>query len=100
MDRQNRKENNMKTARIIIIAVLLLIATVATAQQAVKVNYTNSYNWHGIKIYGDDTVHLGIATSMQGIDISAISHIGQAHDDIEYWDTSIGYKLPPWLDSK
>ena len=85
----------MKTARIITIAVLLLIATVATAQQSVKMDYTDSYNWHGIKIYGDDTVHLGVATSMQGIDISAISHIGQAHDDIEYWDTSIGYKLPP-----
>ena len=72
----------------------MLIATVATAQQAVKVNYTDSYNWHGFQIYGDEYVHPGIATSFKGIDISAISHIGQAHDDIEYWDTSIGYKLP------
>ena len=86
----------MKTAKLIVIAVLmLLIATAAIAQQSVKMDYTDSYNWHGIKIYGDDTVHLGVATSMQGIDISAISHIGQNHDDIEYWDTSVGYALPP-----
>jgi len=86
----------MKTARIIVIAVLmLLVATVATAQQSAKVSYTDSWNWHGFKLFGDEYVHPGIATQINGIDIEAISHIGNAHDDIEYWDTKAGLTLPP-----
>ena len=87
----------MKTARIIVIAVLmLLVATMtAQAQRAAEVSYSDSYRWHGFQTFGDDYVHPGVATNVgQGIDVSTVSHVGEAHDDIEYWDSALKYKLP------
>ena len=85
----------MKTARIIVIAVLmLLVATSAMAAQTAKVSYMQDWNWHGFKIYGDEYVHPGVSTQVNGIDVEAISHIGDQHDDIEYWDTKVGLSLP------
>jgi len=84
----------LKRTGIIVIAVLmLLVATMATAQQSAKVSYMQDWNWHGFKVYGDEYVHPGVATQVNGIDFEAISHIGNAHDDIEYWDTAVGYTL-------
>lgn len=84
----------MKTLRIIVIAAMLLVATSAAMAQTAEVNYSRDYRWHGFNMFGDEYFHPGIATSVQGFDISAVSHIGEAHDDIEYWDTVVGYKLP------
>lgn len=84
----------MKTLRIIVIAAMLLVATSAAMAQTAEVSYSRDYRWHGFNMFGDEYFHPGVATSVQGIDISAVSHIGEAHDDIEYWDTVLGYKLP------
>jgi hypothetical protein len=84
----------MKTVITAIAVLMLLIATSTMAAQSATVSYTDSYNWHGFKLFGDEYIHPGVATSVNGIDVEAISHIGNAHDDIEYWDTSVGYTLP------
>ena len=84
----------MKTLRIIVIAAMLLVATSAAMAQTAEVSYSRDYRWHGFNMFGDEYFHPAFATSVQGIDISAVSHIGQNHDDIEFWDTVVGYKLP------
>lgn len=85
----------MKTLRIIVIAAMLLVATSAAMAQTAEVSYSRDYRWHGVNMFGDEYFHPAFATSVQGFDISAVSHVGQNHDDIEYWDTVVGYKLPP-----
>lgn len=84
----------MKTLKIVLMitVVMLLIATTAGAGQA-GVSFTERYSWHGFEVFGRDYVHPGISTSIQGIEVQSISHIGEASDDIEYWDTIVGYKL-------
>jgi len=84
----------MKTLKLIaMLAVLMLIASTAIAKTA-TVSYTDSYRWHGFPTFPNDYIHPGVATNINGIDVKAVTHIGEAHDDIEYWDTQIGYKLP------
>ena len=90
----------MKTVITILIAALMMLLVVtssAIAENKVGVSYTPEYRWHGFKLYGDEYVHPGISTQIGGIDIGATSHLGNSHDDIEYWDTSIGYTMPSLL---
>ena len=80
---------------ILIVMIVLLSAFPVFAQgQKVGLSWTEQYRWHGFEVFGDEYVHPGISTTVQGIDVSAVSHIGQAHDDIEYWDAIVGYKMP------
>ena len=83
----------MKKGMLFAIVALLLCVTAARAQKA-EISYFEDYRWHGVKLFGHDYVHLGVATEVQGIDVSAVSHVGENHDDVEYWDTVLGYKLP------
>ena len=80
-------------AIMMIAVVMLLVATSAAANQ-IGASYTESYRWHGFGVFGREYVHPGISTSIEGVDVAAVTHLGEAHDDIEYWDTIIGYKLP------
>lgn len=86
----------MKTLRIIVMALMLLVATAssAIAQNQVELKYSQIEKLHGFQIYGNEYVHPGVSTNVSGIDISAISHLGENNDNIENWDTRVGYCLP------
>jgi hypothetical protein len=88
----------MKTfiTSIIVAAMMLLVVTSAATAEGNKVGatYTPEYRWHGFKVFGDEYVHPGIATTIEGIEAGAVTHIGNDHEDIEYWDSSAAYKLP------
>lgn len=84
----------MKTLiTILIAAMLLVVASPVIAENKVGISYTDSYRWHGFGVFGDEYLHPGISTQIGGIDIGAVSHIRDI-DDLEYWDTSVGYTLP------
>lgn len=77
-----------------IIVIVLLVATVIQAQ-GVGVSLTESYRWHGFKLYGDSFVHPNVSAAFGDVDIRAVGHADDAEmDDLEYWDTSVGYTLP------
>jgi hypothetical protein len=84
----------MKTLKLILIAVVLLVATTITEANQVGASYTETYTYHGFPVFGSDYVHPGLSTSIQGIDVAAITHLGEAHDDIEYWDILLGCDVP------
>ena len=79
---------------ILMIAVVMLLIVTSAAADQIGASYTKSYRWHGFGVFGHDYVHPGVNTSIEGIDVAAVTHLGEQHDDIEYWDTIVGYKLP------
>ena len=85
----------MKTLiTILIAAMLLVVASPVIAENKVGISYTDSYNWYGFKkVFGDEYVHTGASTTVQGFDISATTHVRDL-DDIEFWDAAVAYKLP------
>lgn len=77
---------------MLIIVMAIAIAGVVNAGQ-VATTYTESWRYHGLEVYDQGYLNLGIAAEMQGLDIAATSHIGNEIEDLEYWDTQLGYKL-------
>ena len=84
----------MKTLFLMLLIILIAACPVYAEGQKTSLIWTEQYRWHGIEVFGKDYVHPGVSTSVGGIDFSAVTHLGDAHDNIEYWDTIVGYKLP------
>lgn len=84
----------MKTVVLLAITIMLAACPVFAQGQSVGISWTDQYRWHGFGVFDNDYVHPGVTAQMQGIDVSAISHIGNNEQDVKYWDAILGYTIP------
>ena len=83
----------MKTV-MLVIAMTIMLAACPVMAESVGVNWTDQYRWHGFKVFDSGYIHTGITTEIQGIDVGAVSHLGDNEQDVKYWDTILGYAVP------
>lgn len=89
----------MKTLiTIMLTAIMLLVATTALAQEKVGVDYSEQCRWYGFPVFGRDYLHSSANAQISGIDLAVASHTSQAND-LDTWDTKVGYELPIGGDS-
>ena len=82
----------MKKGIVLLIAILFAIAGVVSAGQ-IATTYTESSRYHGLEVYDQGYLNLGVATELDKLNIAAMSHIGNEIEDLEYWDTQLSYSL-------
>lgn len=79
---------------ILIAAMLLLVATTSVmAQERVGIDYSEKCRWYGFPVFGRDYLHNSASAQIRGIDVAVASHTSQAND-LDTWDTKVGYELP------
>jgi hypothetical protein len=75
----------------LILILLLCLCTLVQAQQT-EVNYPQEYRWHGWQLYGDNTIHPTVSTTVRNIEIGATTHVDdELNDD---FDTAVRAEIP------
>lgn len=75
-------------------AIMLCLGGNAFANTA-GVTFGEQYRWHGFELYNKSYVHPNVSATVSDIDIGVVGHVDDAEmDDLEYWDSAIGYDLP------
>jgi len=82
----------MRTLVLAVITIMLLACPVFA--ESVGVNWTDQYRWHGFRVFDSTYIHTGLTTEIQGIDVGAVSHLGDNEQDVKYWDAILGYTVP------
>ena len=89
----------MKRLIITIFIVLACLICPAFGQQA-GVNsagmfYSQQYRLWGFEMYDEDYVHPGIVAEVEGVEVSAVTHLKDWDEDVDdNWDIRTSYKIP------
>jgi hypothetical protein len=77
-----------------LILMMLLVMTMPSLGNQAGVNYYEKYSIHGFVPYGRDYIHPGVSSTLEGVDVEAVSHLGKSSSDAEHWDISASLTLP------
>ena len=77
----------------ILTLLFVLALAVPVLGQRVGVDYSERCRWFGFPLFGRDYMHNSATAEIRDFDFSVASHVSQAND-LDTWDTRIGYRLP------
>lgn len=80
--------------KVMVIAVVLLVAMPVVAANKTQLTYSPVSRYHGMETFGDRYVHPGVSSTIEGIDVGAVTHYENNADDLKYWDTRVGAAVP------
>ncbi len=80
----------MKNGILLMLMVVAALVVPAAAQR-VGIDLVEEYRYRGYDVYGD-RVHTGVDTSIYGLDVGVLSHIGN-QEDLKEWDTKLSHEL-------